>query len=89
MVSHISRKTSEMWGTRLSSGNQARAALPSRATEFGSGSPGELPRFCIHLDLLPFLNEDGNANLNARFQFGGLGHASARRVATDRRVRYR
>jgi len=48
-----------------------------------SSSSSELPRFCIYPDFLPFLDKEGNANLNARLQFGWLGYASAGRVSTD------
>ncbi len=61
------------------SGNvqRTRWARPNQAR------PAELPGFGLHLDLLPFFNEEGNANFQACLQFGGLGHAAARGVATD------
>src|SRR4029450_9071140 len=48
-----------------------------------SCSPGDLPGFGVHLDLLTFLDEQGNADLQAGLERGQLRHATARGVSAD------
>lgn len=53
-----------------------RTSSGRRATN-NSGAPRELPGLRGHLDLFPFFNEEGNANLEAGLQPRGFGHAAA------------
>ena len=85
VVSHISRKTSEMWSAPAFVWEPGTRRVTISRQKSAQARPANCLVSVSTLIFSPSLIKHGNANLNARFQFGWLGYASARRVSTDRR----
>ena len=79
---HRSRNLTVAWISRLPAGGHGAPAGPS-------GAARKPPRLGGDFHLLALFNKEGNANLQARFQSRGLGHAAARRVTPYPRFRER